>query len=120
MSLDHEVISLSAQADAMADASLAERMRKRMKRAAEQRTISAYRALFLNADGTWKPEAALVIGDFSAIARLGVADDVALSDAQLREYRGRRNLALHIIARLDLDGSRLAELAKKLREGPTP
>lgn len=118
MALEHEVISLAAQADAMADASVADRTRKMVKRAWEHRVISAYRTLFLNADGTWKPEAAIVIGDFSATARLGVADDMALSDAELREFRGRRNLALHMIARMDLEGVRLAELAKKLREGP--
>lgn len=116
MALDHEVLSLAARADAIERASLADRARHKMRRIRDHRIISAYRRLFVEADGTLKPDAVDVIADLSAVARLGIVDGPTMSDAEMREAAGRRTMALHLIARMDLDGSRLAKLAAQLRE----
>ncbi len=80
--------------------------------------MRSYRALFLDADGNLKPEAVDVIADMSAVATIGVADQAGTSEAVLRDRAGRRTMTLHVIARMDLDGSRLRDLAGKLRREP--
>ena len=111
MAVDTELEALAARADQAAQESLAARAR----RLRDFRVVRAYRDLFLDANGKLKPSAVQVIADFSAVARLGTTSNIASTEGELREYSGRRNLALHIIGRLDLDGSRLRDLARNLR-----
>ena len=110
MALDHEIEAMAAQAERDA--------RKLKRRLLGRRSVAmAYRRLFLDpVAGDIKPEAIEVIADFSSVALLGVADIPAMPDDQLRDRAGRRALALHILARIDLDGSALRDLASKLRE----
>lgn len=110
--VDLEIEALAARADQIRRRSLYERLRHVWRR----RTILAYRKLFLGEDGNVTADGALVIADFSRAARLGNAEVTAATDAEMRERNGRRAIALHIIARLDLDGTRLRDLGRKLRE----
>lgn len=112
MAADAEIDALATLADQRRRAG----MLKQMRRIREFNILSAYRRLFLDADGNLTPDAVTVLADVSKVGRLGFADTSVLSDAELRERGGRRAMALHIYGRLDLDGTRLRELAHRLRE----
>lgn len=112
MALDDLVNSLAATAEARRKHRLAERARAVFQR----RTILAYRRLLLDDDGDFRPDALKVLGDLSAVAKMGIADADALTEAELRTRAGRRSLVLHIFARLDLSGEKLRKLAKSIRE----
>lgn len=112
MALEHEIDALAAQAGAKRRQRILALIKWRWRR----RVVLAYRKLFVGEDGQLTPEAVIVMADIGNTARLGVVDLAAASDAELRERAGRRSLALHIIGRMDLDGSALRDLSKKLRE----
>ncbi len=115
MALDHEIDVLGARQD-MAQQAMMRRAARRMKLIVLFNTVRAYRALFLDEQGEIRPEAVTVIGDLATKGRLGVVDDPGSSDGALREYAGRRAIVLHLLARLDLSGMRLRDLARKMRE----
>lgn len=112
MAADLEIEAMAAQADAGRNRTLAERW----KRAAKRNTIMAYRRLFLDGAGNVKADAAEVIADITALAQLGRVLPPYATEGELRAFEGRRSMALHILGRLDLDGTRLRDLAKKMRE----
>lgn len=118
MALDTAFESLAARADADARRSIAVRLAKRAKALWSFRIIGSYRKLFLDTNGQLTPAAVDFIADVSAVAVLGVADQPGTSDSILRDRAGRRAIALHIIGRMDLDGTRLRALAQQLREEP--
>lgn len=76
---------------------------------------SAYHRLFVGEDGQLRPDAMLVIADIVRVAGLG-AIVPNQSDAQLREREGRRMIGLHILARIDLSGEQMRQLAQQERE----
>ncbi|QNQ09253.1 Bbp19 family protein [Sphingomonas alpina] len=112
MAVEHEIDALASRAEQQQ----LRRIYERAKRLSLFRTIAAYRTLFLDEHGAVRPDAVAVIADFSRVAKLGVVDASGVGDAELRERSGRRAIALHILGRLDLDGSKLRDLASKLRE----
>lgn len=112
MALEHEIEALAAQAEQKRRNRVLALLKWRWRR----RVVLAYRKIFVGPDGNLTPDAIVVLADIGNTARLGVADPVAASDGALRERVGRRSLALHIIARMDLDGAALREVSNKLRE----
>ncbi|MFD1034148.1 hypothetical protein ACFQ15_05735 [Sphingomonas hankookensis] len=86
---------------------------RRLRRA--MNVHSAYHRLFVGEDGQLRPDALLVIGDIVRVAGIGTIVPNQ-SGAQLREREGRRMLGLHILARIDLSGEQMRELAQKERE----
>lgn len=112
MAADLEIDAMASRAEQVQQRVLAERWR----RVRQRETIMAYRRLFLDGDGNLKPDAVAVIADFSAVAQLGRAVPPHATEGEMRSHEGRRAIALHILGRMDLDGSRLRDLARKLRE----
>lgn len=112
MAADLEIEAFAARADDARTRTLAERW----KRVAKRNAIMAYRRLFLDAEGNMKPDAVAVIADIAALAQLGRVLPPYATEGELRAFEGRRSMALHILGRMDLDGSRLRDLAKKMRE----
>ncbi|GGO95018.1 hypothetical protein [Stakelama pacifica] len=112
MAASHEIDGLAAME------STARAQRRRLITAAigRREIILAYRRLMLNADGTLKDDAAAVLGDLAQIANLGAADMPQASDEQLRSQAASRAIVLHMFARIDMGGTELKKLAKKLRE----
>ena len=115
MALDHEVDALGVMQET-AEQRRMRRYARRMRLLFEFSTVRAYRALLLDETGALRPEAVRVLADIGAKARLGVVDDPTLSDGALREFAGRRAIALHVLARADQSGVKLRDLARKLRE----
>lgn len=109
---DLEIEAMAAQADSAGKRTIVEQLR----RALQHRTIIAYRRLFLDAEGKVRPEAVDVIADIASIAQLGRAVPTIATEGEMRAIEGRRMLALHILGRMDLDGSRLRDLSRKMRE----
>lgn len=112
MAADLEIEALASLASQTQARTIAERV----KRIAKRNTIMAYRRLFLDAEGGVKPDAIDVIADIAALAQLGRVLPPYATEGELRAFEGRRSMALHILGRLDLDGTRLRDLAKKMRE----
>jgi hypothetical protein len=111
MALEHELEALAARADAEGH----RRWMRKLRLLTRRNAILAYRRLLLDEHGQVMPDAAQVIADLAAVARLGMADPLAITDGELRQRAGRREIVLHLIARMDLDGSRLRQLSKQLR-----
>lgn len=109
MAVEHEFSAMEART-----ATTRRAMRDRFLR--QSNVVQAYRRLFLNDDGDLKPEAARVLADMARVAGLGTVLPATASDAALREREGKRGLALHVIARIDLDGNKLRELSRQIRE----
>lgn len=85
-------------------------------RAKELRRIhSAYQSIFGLADGKFSHDGQIVLNDLIAAASLGEMSG-ALSDIELREWYGRRKIILHIINRLDRDGTKAGQLTQQIRE----
>ena len=118
VALDHEIEAMAARAEREARSKVEQARKLFEKLLWKDRVIRSYRKLFLDADGNLKPEAVDVIADMSAVAAIGVADQAGTSDAVLRDRVGRRTMALHVIARMDLGGAQLSDLAAKLRREP--
>ena len=117
MALDHEIDAMAADVAARAQGqSKLARAARRARLILRHRTISSYRALFVDKDGRFTPDAVRVIADLGRVARLGMADVPAASDAALRDHAGRRAIALHILSRCDPSGAALSELSRKIRE----
>lgn len=89
----------------------------RVKAVHSANVIRSYRAVFLDEHGDLTALACDVIADIADEAQLGRFDQSQISDAMMRERNGKRALALHILSRLDLDGSKLRKLARRMREG---
>lgn len=115
MAFDHGLTVLAAeQEDRRRD--VAARLARRIRIVDEWDKVRAYRKLFLGEDGQLKPEAVKVLADIGAVARIGMVERPGASDAELREFAGRRQLALHVLGRMDQSGVRMRDLAAKLRE----
>lgn len=79
-----------------------------------RRIYAAYHSLFFE-NGKLKPDAATVLADLVAVARMGEMSS-ALSDQELRELFGRHKMVLHLINRLDRDGTKRDQLTQAIRE----
>ncbi len=75
----------------------------------------AYHRLFVGEDGQIRPDAMRVIADIVRVAGIGTIVPNQ-SDAELREREGRRMIGLHILARIDLSGEQMRQLAQQERE----
>lgn len=75
----------------------------------------AYHRLFVGEDGQLTRDAMLVIGDIVRVGGIGTVVPNQ-SDQQLREREGRRAMALHVLARIDLSGEQMRQLAQQERE----
>lgn len=115
MAIDHELTGLATLQEKREQRTFVRLMRLRVL-SGQFRTLRAYRDLFLDEDGELKPDAVQVIADLAGVARLGIADRAVMSDAELREYAGRRAIVLHMLARLDQSGVKMRDLARKMRE----
>lgn len=113
MAGDHAIESLAQRAETAAS-----RLRQQIVRwAGRQAVILAYRQLFLTPDRNAVSDAGrAVIADVVALTRLGTAAPAGASEAELRERAAMQAVALHIIARIDLGGNELRQLAAKMRE----
>jgi hypothetical protein len=80
-----------------------------------RRTYAAFDALFLDATGGLTPDAEIVLRDLVKVSRMGEIG-AHLTDAELRDIQGRRTIVLHLLNRLDRDGSRRHVLTEALRE----
>lgn len=109
VSSEHEFMAVEART-AQTRRSLRDRLIRRSN------TVTAYRRLFLTDAGELKPEAARVLGDIARVAGLGAALPDTTTDAALRQREGMRSIALHVLARIDLDGSKLRDLSQQIRE----
>ncbi|NLS27937.1 hypothetical protein S2M10_29390 [Sphingomonas sp. S2M10] len=117
MALEHDIEAMARRAEAHArDRSLPARMARRIKLVFKAKTIRAYRAVFLGADGRITSHAARVIADLGAVAKLGLAATPDMPEAVLRDRAGRQTVVLHLLARMDLDGAALDDINKKIRE----
>ncbi len=119
MALSDEIEAIGARAEREARSKVEQARKLVAKWLWKDRVVRSYQKLFLDAAGNLKPEAIDVIADLSAVAQIGVADQAGMSEAVLRDRAGRRTMALHVIARMDLDGSQLRDLAAKLRREPS-
>ncbi|HMS22107.1 hypothetical protein [uncultured Sphingorhabdus sp.] len=79
-----------------------------------RRLYAAYNALFFE-NGKLKPDAQLVLADLNDAAGMGEMSS-ALSDQELRDLFGRRKIVLHLINRLDRDGTKRDQLTQAIRE----
>jgi hypothetical protein len=80
-----------------------------------RRVYAAFDALFLDGKGELTPDAELVLRDLVKVSRMGEIG-AHLTDAELRDIQGRRTIVLHLLNRLDRDGSRRHRLTTALRE----
>ncbi len=88
-------------------------------RAKETRRIyAAYQSIFGLVDGKLSDDGQIVLTDLITAANLGEMSG-ALSDSELREWYGRRKILLHIINRLDRDGTKAGQLTQQIRESLT-
>jgi hypothetical protein len=115
VALDTEIEGLGLERSAR-ERSRLQRARKMALYLFHSKTIRAYRALFLEPDGGFKPEAVLVLADLGRVAKAGYADLPTGDDAVLRDRAGKRSLWLHVLSRCDPSGAALTDLAKKIRE----
>lgn len=80
-----------------------------------RRTYAAYQAIFGLKEGKLSLDGEIVLNDLIEATNLGEMSG-ALSDTELREWYGRRKILLHIINRLDRDGTKADQLTQQLRE----
>lgn len=83
-----------------------------------RRIYAAYQSIFGLVDGKLSPDGQIVLTDLITAANLGEMSG-ALSDSELREWYGRRKILLHIINRLDRDGTKAGQLTQQIRESLT-
>ena len=79
-----------------------------------RRIYAAYKAMFFE-NGQLKDDAKIVLKDLVEASAIGEmrAD---LSNDALRELFGRRKIVLHVINRLDRDGTKVDQLTQAIRE----
>jgi hypothetical protein len=116
VALEHEFLALEAQAERTRQQTIGARLKHVARLVRERGTVRAYRSLFLDGEGNPTPDAVTVIADFAGVGRLGFVDLATATEAEMRDRAGRRALALHILGRLDLDGTKLRDLTRKIRE----
>lgn len=80
-----------------------------------RRLYAAYQSVFGWKNGKLSQDGQIVLNDLIEAANLGEMSG-ALSDAELREWYGRRKILLHVINRLDRDGTKADQLTQQLRE----
>lgn len=79
-------------------------------------TVRAFRAVFLNAEGEFTPDAEIVLAYLADQSRLGLASPRGASGDELRERAAEQRVLLEIISKLDLSGRALRKAAATLRE----
>lgn len=80
-----------------------------------RRIYASYKACFCDAEGKITESGLTVLSDMVGAASLGEMSG-ALTDQELRELYGRRKLMLHVINRLDRDGTKVDQLTQAIRE----
>ncbi len=83
-----------------------------------RRIYAAYQSIFGLKDGKLSPAGEVVLSDLIAAANLGEMSGL-LSDAEMRIWYGQRRMLLHIINRLDRDGTKAGQLTQQIRESLT-
>lgn len=83
-----------------------------------RRIIAAYQTIFGLTDGKLSIDGKIVLDDLISATGIGEMNG-ALSDSELREWYGRRKILLHIINRLDRDGTKAGQLTQQIRESLT-